>query len=58
MRINGHECDFGIRVIWDLIGVNKYDKLYYETDNSKLYKQVDNNSKLYSIQFIFNYFFG
>lgn len=58
MRINGHECDFGVRVIWDLIGVNEYDKLYYDIDDSKLLKLVENNSKLYTIQFVFNYFFG
>ena len=65
MRINGHECDFGVRVIWDLVGVNDNDKLYYEidvskdeTDGRKVYKVVENNSRFYSIQFIFNYFFG
>ena len=58
MRINGHECDFGVRVIWDLNGVNENDKLYYETEDSRLYKVVENNSGIYTIQFIFNYFFG
>ncbi len=68
MRINGHECDFGVRVFWDLVGIEKEDQLVYDIDEYNasffggnrmgLHKIVENNTKMFSVQFVFNYFFG
>ncbi len=70
MRINGHEFDLGVRVIWDLSGIEKKDRLPYDLDDydasksssandkARIYKIVENNTKMFTVQFVFNYFFG
>lgn len=55
--VNGHECDLGVRVFWDLIGIEDKDKLFYEVDDTRYLKVVEDTSKLFSVQFVFNYFF-
>lgn len=58
--INGHECDFGVRFIWDLSGIEKkQNKIVriYETERSSIVKVVEDNTNMYAIQFVFNYFF-
>lgn len=55
--INGHEVDLGIRAFWDLTAIEEHDKLFYETDDSRYLKAVDVGSKIFSIQFVLNYFF-
>ena len=58
--INGHECDFGFRFIWDLSGIedneNKAVKTF-ENGKSRIVKVVEDKTNLYAIQFVFNYFF-
>ena len=55
--INGHECDFGVRVFFDMNGIEEKDKFVIEDDRSDRIKVVKDETKIYSIQFVFNYFF-
>lgn len=58
--INGHECDFGARFIWDLNGIeektNKPVKTY-EKKQARIAKVIEDNTNLFAIQFVMNYFF-
>lgn len=57
--INGHECDLGVRLIWDLTGIEENSKHVYKLENNKLSvaKLVEDDSSMFSIQLILNYFF-
>ena len=61
VRASGHELDLGIRFILDLVGVEKDDKIdfTYEGEVLKVGDQklvVENNTKMWAIQFYVNYF--
>lgn len=64
-RSGGLECDLGLRLIWDLRGIEDHDKDIYALDvqegprNKKMHvaKVVENESSLFSIQLVFNVFF-
>lgn len=63
-RVNGHELDFGLRVIYDLIGVEEDDKIdFYDKQNKKFLTNekgdkivVNNDTRMLTIQMVLNYY--
>lgn len=55
----GLMCDLGLRFIWDLRGIEEKDKEIYGYDLQKysVAKVVENESSIFSLQFVFNVFF-
>ena len=50
---HGHDLDVGLRLVLDVRGIEKENKLY----DYDYMKSIENNSKIIAVQFIFNYYF-
>ncbi len=61
VRANGHELDLGIRLILDLVGVEKDDDIDFTYEGEVLTVNgeklvVENKTKMWAIQFFVNYY--
>lgn len=63
-KLNGCDFDFGIRITYDLIGIEKDDKIDFFDESTGKYLTnekgekliVENNTRMFGIQFIMNYY--